>query len=366
MDERDGFNTSRPMPRYHRLVVIGDSLSDMGNAGHFSNGPVWVEQLAARLGLLLEASSRGGTNFAIGGAQLDPASGPTALPAQAADLARRGVDPSATLYIVFGGGNDLLAAVGSENGEEMVATAVAALRSILSDLIQRGAIDILVPNLPDVGMTPAVVSYGASASRRATALSERFRRAVDGVLADLAATHSGWARLIRLDLWELAARVVADPLTSGFTNTTLPCQSLPSCEGAHTAKGTLHSVTTNRIANAVRRLRCAAYQRWSAESQELVAAVRATVRRPLPHLEGDGAHVARPINPERPIASVNCGRNIRARPVPRHGSLRGAPSDLVPKVGLPRLHPTPRAGRLAAPPIRRCPPMTGSSQRIRG
>jgi phospholipase/lecithinase/hemolysin len=34
-------------PPIDHIVVFGDSLSDTGNAGRFSNGPVWVEQLAA-------------------------------------------------------------------------------------------------------------------------------------------------------------------------------------------------------------------------------------------------------------------------------------------------------------------------------
>jgi tripartite-type tricarboxylate transporter receptor subunit TctC len=36
----------------------------------------------------------------------------------------------------------------------MVETAVASLRSIVADLVERGASDLLVPNLPDIGMTP--------------------------------------------------------------------------------------------------------------------------------------------------------------------------------------------------------------------
>ena len=64
--------------------MFGDSLSDVGNVylatngiepaspyvdGQFSNGPVWVQDLAARLGLpALTPSLAGGSDYAFGGA----------------------------------------------------------------------------------------------------------------------------------------------------------------------------------------------------------------------------------------------------------------------------------------------------------
>jgi phospholipase/lecithinase/hemolysin len=56
-------------PPFGHIVVFGDSLSDTGNAGRFSNGPVWVEQLAARLEVALRPAQAGGLNFAVGGAR---------------------------------------------------------------------------------------------------------------------------------------------------------------------------------------------------------------------------------------------------------------------------------------------------------
>src|SRR3954465_3381431 len=74
---------------FDQVVVLGDSLSDMGNSGRASNGPVWVEHLAARLKLELKPSQTGGFNFAVGGARLAPGSGPSSLRAQADLLLRR-------------------------------------------------------------------------------------------------------------------------------------------------------------------------------------------------------------------------------------------------------------------------------------
>jgi phospholipase/lecithinase/hemolysin len=102
--------TPSPADVFDELVVFGDSLSDTGNASCFSNGPVWVEGVANSLGLSARPSEMGGTNYAIGGARLDPASGPTSLPAQLQRHLEGNRLPRKRLYIVYGGGNDLIAA----------------------------------------------------------------------------------------------------------------------------------------------------------------------------------------------------------------------------------------------------------------
>src|SRR5262249_34385346 len=152
----------------------------------FSNGPVWVEQLAARLEVALRPTQAGGLNFAVGGARLDPLSGPHSLRAQA-DLFLKMRQPSGrTLHIVYGGGHDLLSAVGHLKAPRMVETAVASLRSIVADLVGHGASDLLVPNLPDVGMTPKIRARGTTAVAHAGWLTQRFNGAADRALSELA------------------------------------------------------------------------------------------------------------------------------------------------------------------------------------
>jgi phospholipase/lecithinase/hemolysin len=217
-------------PPIDHIVVFGDSLSDTGNAGRFSNGPVWVEQLAARLEVALRPTQAGGLNFAVGGARLDPLSGPHSLRAQA-DLFLRMRQPSGrTLHIVYGGGNDLLSAVGHLKAPRMVETAVASLRSIVADLVGHGASDLLVPNLPDVGMTPKIRARGTAAVAHAGWLTQQFNGAADRALSELAGSF-GTMRLYRLDVRAMAARAWTNPAAFGFVDIMNPCSRLPGCEG---------------------------------------------------------------------------------------------------------------------------------------
>jgi outer membrane lipase/esterase len=221
--------TPSPVSAFDEIVVFGDSLSDTGNAGRFSNGPVWVEGVARALGLSVRPSEAGGTNYAIGGARLDPASGPTSLPAQMQRHLKGSGLSRKRLYIVYGGGNDLIAAALGHAGDQLVDRAVEALRGMLSRLAEQGATDVLVPNLPDVGMTPAARSAGQTEINRAARLTRRFNQALEAVLRDLETTTS--VRLYRLDVAAMAERARIDPAALGFVNVTRPCVGLPSCEG---------------------------------------------------------------------------------------------------------------------------------------
>jgi outer membrane lipase/esterase len=221
--------TAHASPVFSRIVVFGDSLSDTGNAGRFSNGRVWVEFLADQYGFALKPSRMGGSNYAVGGARLDPGSGSNSLPAQVAAYLRANSPEPGTLYIIYGGGNDLLAAVGHPHAQSMVDTAVTALQGIVNDLAARGARDILVPNLPDVGITPAIRGQGRRAVEDATLLTNRFNTRVEAVLE--ARTHDPSLRVHRLDVHALGERVRSDSASLGFTNIATPCNHQSGCEG---------------------------------------------------------------------------------------------------------------------------------------
>jgi outer membrane lipase/esterase len=214
--------TAPPSPA--GLVVFGDSLSDSGNAGRFSNGPVWVEHIAQRIGANLAPSRQGGTNHAVGGARSHD------MRAQADGFlaVRRGrLDPQA-LYIVYGGGNDLLAAIHATDRGAVIQDAAAAIGGIVADLASAGAVQVLVPNLPDLGIRPALRALGVAAAAEARMLTRAYNEALEQALDRVEADHP--VRIRRLDVFALAERVMADPAAAGFGNVTDPCLG-GSCEG---------------------------------------------------------------------------------------------------------------------------------------
>jgi phospholipase/lecithinase/hemolysin len=203
-------------PTFDHLVVFGDSLSDMGNAGRFSNGPVWVEQLAQLLKLPLTASERGGQNFAVGGAQVE-------------EFLKQSQPSGRMLYVIWGGGNDVLAAIGGADALSKVNAAATSLKSIVAELIAHGASDLLVPNLPDVSVTPEVQAHGSKAMSEGRRLSLDFNEAVEQGLNDLVHPSTSF-KLYRLDVAAMAERARKDPASYGFTNVSTPCRASSQCE----------------------------------------------------------------------------------------------------------------------------------------
>lgn len=218
-------NTLSAAP-YTAMYVLGDSLSDTGNIftatsglapaspyynGRFSDGPVYTDVVAQGLGVSSLNTLNGGTNGAYGGAKVISGDPTPSLTQQAAALiggAGGVLDPSA-LYVAFGGANDLRA---GDTVEEALAVA-EQLATIVSDLISAGAVDVLVPNLPDLGSTPE--AGGDPAARAITmAYNEALANALGGV---------GGGNIIQFDLFGLFDDLIDDPGAFGFTNATDAC-----------------------------------------------------------------------------------------------------------------------------------------------
>jgi phospholipase/lecithinase/hemolysin len=240
---------------YSAFYVFGDSLSDVGNIytatlgaepaapyvnGQFSNGPIWAQLLSNSLGLgVLQPSLAGGTDFAFGLATTgNPStlSNPNLVPTLTTQVGMflasvGGSAPSSALYSVWIGGNDLLNILSSGVTPAVaLAEAQAAAQTEAADvgaLITQGARDILVPLVPDLGVTPAGAAGGAGAA--ATLLSQTYNAALEAAIGGLGPAPG--LRVTYLDTFSFIDAVVADPGAFGFMNATDPCYVGPYTGG---------------------------------------------------------------------------------------------------------------------------------------
>ena len=243
-------------------VVFGDSLSDNGNLADalshsfptppfynnsFTNGPVAVQVLAQRLGLQATASffpSAGvnkvgtgaapGTNFAVAGATAGnsiPTNGNATQGVTGLNLGTQigaflqgagGTAPASALYTVFIGGNDVRTAA-HQGSAAYVTDGITAELAGLATLIARGATNLLVVNVPDVGLIPEFTTYSpAGQAAAATAYSQSYNAQLAAGVASLVAANP--ADNIKLfDLYGFNNGIVANPGSLGITNNTQAC-----------------------------------------------------------------------------------------------------------------------------------------------
>ena len=245
---------------FSKAVVFGDSLTDTHNLfaftggavpnpvyydnGRFQNGPSYIETLGNNLGLNIQARMLGGTNYAIGGARtryhasdVDPVTGPPALgntPSPLSllgelywylsDLSTSGTTPTSdTLFVVWAGANDVadIAMIDAMGGaaDQYLAQSIGDMSFIINTLINNGAKNLLIPNIPDLAVTPDMQKLGIDAE--ATAATLAFNEAMDNVLAGYAGLPN--VEITRFDTFAFVEDVAADPDAFGFTNLTTPC-----------------------------------------------------------------------------------------------------------------------------------------------
>ena len=234
------------------LIVFGDSLCDGGNAyglrgdaafpcpphwrGRRCDGPVWVEQLAERLGLPpLVHSLAGGTNFAFGGARsgsgLSPKGMPNLLEQVAGFLGEAPPDPE-SLVVLRAGANDYLDAPPSTAVGEGVNR---HLLGAVEHLAEAGLLRFLVPSELPWGFSPIQLPGLGEAERQGlNALIARQNAALQEALKDLAARRG--LVVVQPDFHGLFLAVRADPAPYGFREIGRPLLELDG-EGAGSPVG---------------------------------------------------------------------------------------------------------------------------------
>ena len=229
------FSTLAHAGPYSTVLVYGDSISDNGNLfaatgqpgapyyqGRRSDGPVAVEQLAAALGVPLRdfawiGATTGIGNYADGGTTTT--AGLISLPGMQVQLAATQglLNPylASGLFVVWGGANDFLAPSPLDlTPLAVVNRAISNELGIVASLELLGAQNILVPGMPDLGLTPYFQSLGPVAAAQASLLSDVFNSAIQSNLP---------AGVLFYDTAALERSAVANPGAFGFTNVTDPC-----------------------------------------------------------------------------------------------------------------------------------------------
>lgn len=273
---------------FSSMYVFGDSLSDAGNNpsavlsiynslggncdtyhpcppyvdGHYTNGPTAAEYLANNI-LPGGANPTNFHSFAVSGATSGIGNygdngtattvGTYGLPGIALETSHYnwltgGVSDPNGLYFVWGGANDFLTLDSPTAAAHNIANYVAALAG-------SGATHFLVPNIPDLALTPFVAGAGLTTEAHGFSIAFNNQLTIElGSISSLFPTTD----IILFDTFSLFNDIMFNPAKYGFTNTTDACLLTPACipnefisfDGFHPTTQT-HAIIAAAFANAV-------------------------------------------------------------------------------------------------------------------
>lgn len=254
------------MTTWSKLIVFGDGLSDQGRfgaltqnryppsppflEGRWTNGLTWVEILAQRLNIPLNAAD----NWAQGGATTgvyninEPLRQALGL---SADAPIRGVlaqvDAALTqnpqldqnaLYVVWAGGHDFGSYLDYGMPDVVAYPPAANIQAALEKLANAGARNFILGNMPDLGSTPAY--YGTEKGSLATRLIAEYNQGLANAANQLRQTYG--AIIFLFDAVSIFTEIAMAPQNFGikyiaeaylpmeyinFANPLAPAQPLP-------------------------------------------------------------------------------------------------------------------------------------------
>jgi len=247
------------------IVVFGDSLSDLGNTysvignvagyglagynswfydeGRWTNGPLWIEDVAFALGLPALQRNIGssnyaylfgttlfyGTDFAYGGSRSGDGSAFDLLPNLQTQVGYylsllSGTPPEArmpkiseTLFSVWSGGNDVIDVVTGLGSSITPAEVAANVGKAIKTLYSKGGRFFFVPNLPPLGDKPSFLN--TKYEKPANAFVGEYNPLLQAELAKLQNQLPG-VTIIPFDAYKKFQEVLANPKTYGLTNIT--------------------------------------------------------------------------------------------------------------------------------------------------
>ncbi|MEL7331661.1 MAG: SGNH/GDSL hydrolase family protein [Cyanobacteria bacterium J06560_2] len=245
---------------YSSLNVFGDSLVDAGNIFNLtgfppsplydqklSNGPVWVETLAAELDLSPELSSvvlpdilsgtgpvpTAGINYALAGSlSSDLNTGGPELPGLQqqietfAALSQVAPPDADALHVLLAGGNDYNQAIRNPTADLTLLPEQVTdnLTTAATTLIGAGAKNLLIVNLPALGDQPLADNLNQlnpQSSTLLTGLSTQHNLLLSQKISALEATTE--AHITQLDLAGFFIDATTNPAKFGLTNVENSC-----------------------------------------------------------------------------------------------------------------------------------------------
>ena len=205
-------------------------LPDPGFDGRLSNGPIWVDRLAERLGIVSPSPSlTGGTNYAYAGAKTgtEPRNRTSVLTREVLPIPNTGTQINTylgehpagfrndQLVVLWGGANNLVETRTAADTQRVVDDLEAELVALNAS----GAGDVLVPNQIDQADAPIFNRTQGPAAQMAE-VNRLFNTQLDAMLDDLDANPDLTIRIHRFDAFSLVKDVIADPGEFGLSNVT--------------------------------------------------------------------------------------------------------------------------------------------------
>jgi phospholipase/lecithinase/hemolysin len=312
---------ARHAPDYKTIVVFGDSLSDTGNVadlseakygvripgpyadytdGRFTDGAdtepaaekyfgVWIEQYAASLPAKpqIKASLDGGTDYAYGFAFTGGGTsvfsfGPSdELSVNVNNIGQQITDylqthpkiTDKTLFVVWGGANDILNAA----SEDDIIDAGINQTLNIQRLIDAGATQFIIPNLPPLGLVPRL-NGSPTTSIPATEGAELYNEVLAGgidLLHDL--YHHRHLQLAQLDVYALFNKIIAAPSKYSLVDVTDSSQGEAVDPDTYLFWDGLHPTTHghNILADTAGKILADSHERYAEElAADAVGAVR--------------------------------------------------------------------------------------------
>lgn len=214
---------------FSNFYFFGDSLSDVGNNGVYSNGALWTQLLGERYGKNIQASNSGGTDSATSNSRTydgnDPENPGHPLPpginTQVQNRLNSGPIDNRALYTVWTGSNDMKRLDEEGHGAilNIVHDGVTNTAAAVQRLHNAGARYIMVINLPDAGQTPDFYP------------NPDLSNAINIYNSSLTQTMSKIGfKVIQIDVNSTFNAVMANPGRYGFTDVHHKCSTTAGCD----------------------------------------------------------------------------------------------------------------------------------------